>query len=198
MKTRVITAVIALSVFIPLIIVGSWPLMLAAIVLGMVAMSELLLMKKMFLISFEAIVSYLGVAAMIVPQTWLDFLPEQIGRLTLIYVMVALLLLHTVIRKQRFNFDDAGILTLGMLYIGMGFNAFTVSPERQSQQNLGRVRLRDGSGDRHFGRLLDLLPGWLRQLSGQDRLDPAFVDPRSVRRPGRIGPQTVLWGQRFR
>lgn len=48
MKTRVITAVIALIVFIPLIIVGSWPLMLAAIVLGMVAMSELLLMKKMF------------------------------------------------------------------------------------------------------------------------------------------------------
>ena len=127
MKTRVITAVIALIVFIPLIIVGSWPLMLAAIVLGMVAMSELLLMKKMFLISFEAIVSYLGVAAMIVPQTWLDFLPEQIGRLTLVYVMVALLLLHTVIRKQRFNFDDAGVLTLGMLYIGMGFNAFTVA-----------------------------------------------------------------------
>ena len=127
MKTRVITAVIALIVFIPLIIVGSWPLMLAAIVLGMVAMSELLLMKKMFLISFEAIISYLGVAAMIVPQTWLDFLPEQIGRLTLVYVMVALLLLHTVIRKQRFNFDDAGVLTLGMLYIGMGFNAFTVA-----------------------------------------------------------------------
>ena len=49
MKTRVITAVIALIVFIPLIIVGSWPLMLAAIVLGMVAMSELLLMKKMLL-----------------------------------------------------------------------------------------------------------------------------------------------------
>ena len=69
MKTRVITAVIALIVFIPLIIVGSWPLMLAAIVLGMVDMSELLLMKKMFLISFEAIISYLGVAAMIVPQT---------------------------------------------------------------------------------------------------------------------------------
>ncbi|WNY95571.1 phosphatidate cytidylyltransferase [Limosilactobacillus fermentum] len=127
MKTRVITAVIALIVFIPLIIVGSWPLMLAAIILGMVAMSELLLMKKMFLISFEAIVSYLGMAAMIVPQTWLDFLPEQIGRLTLVYVMVALLLLHTVIRKQRFNFDDAGVLTLGMLYIGMGFNAFTVA-----------------------------------------------------------------------
>ena len=41
--------------------------------------------------------------------------------------MVALLLLHTVIRKQRFNFDDAGGLTLGMLYIGMGFNAFTVA-----------------------------------------------------------------------
>ena len=127
MKTRVITAVIALIVFIPLIIVGSWPLMLAAIVLGMVAMSELLLMKKMFLISFEAIVSYLGVALLILPDSWLDFLPSVATRWFGFYVLVILLLLHTVLRKQRFTFDDVGVLTLAMLYIGMGFHYFVVA-----------------------------------------------------------------------
>lgn len=127
MKTRIITAVVALLIFIPLLVIGSWPLTVAAVALGMVAMSELLMMKKMFLVSVEAFVSYLGVAFMIVPQNWLGWLPGHFTRLTVIYLLVALLLLHTVIKKQRFSFDDAGVLTLGMLYIGMGFNALLVA-----------------------------------------------------------------------
>lgn len=127
MKTRIITAVVALLIFIPLLVIGSWPLAIAAVVLGMVAMSELLMMKKMFLISFEAFVAYLGVAVMIVPQGWLSWLPGSFTRLTVVYLLVALLLLHTVIKKQRFSFDDAGVLTLGMLYIGMGFQALLIA-----------------------------------------------------------------------
>lgn len=44
-----------------------------------------------------------------------------------LYILVVLLLLHTVIRKQRFTFDDAGVLTLAMLYIGMGFHYFVAA-----------------------------------------------------------------------
>ena len=73
MKTRITTAVIALAIFIPLIIYGHWPLTIAAVALGMVAMSEVLVMKKMFVISFEALISYLGVALLILPDSWLDF-----------------------------------------------------------------------------------------------------------------------------
>lgn len=124
MKTRIITAVIGLAIFIPLIVYGGWPLTLAAVVLGIVAMSEVLVMKKMFVISFEAIVSYLGVALLILPDNWLNFLPSVATRWFGFYILVLLLLLHTVIRKQRFTFDDAGVLTLAMLYIGMGFHYF--------------------------------------------------------------------------
>ena len=106
MKTRIITAVIALAIFIPLIIYGGWPLTIAALALGIVAISEVLVMKKMFVISFEAIISYLGVALLILPDSWLDFLPSVATRWFGFYVLVALLLLHTVIRKQRFTFDD--------------------------------------------------------------------------------------------
>ena len=127
MKTRIITAVIALAIFIPLIVYGSWPLTIAAVALGIVAMSEVLVMKKMFVISFEAIVSYLGVALLILPDNWLDFLPSVATRWFGFYILVALLLLHTVLRKQRFTFDDAGVLTLAMLYIGMGFHYFVVA-----------------------------------------------------------------------
>ena len=106
MKTRIITAVIALAIFIPLIVYGGWPLTIAALALGIVAISEVLVMKKMFLISFEAIISYLGVALLILPDSWLDFLPSVATRWFGFYVLVVLLLLHTVIRKQRFTFDN--------------------------------------------------------------------------------------------
>lgn len=127
MKTRIITAVVALAIFIPLIVCGGWSLTIAAVALGIVAMSEVLVMKKMFVISFEAIVSYLGVALLILPDNWLDFLPSVATRWFGFYLLVALLLLHTVIRRQRFTFDDAGVLTLAMLYIGMGFHFFVVA-----------------------------------------------------------------------
>lgn len=127
MKTRIITAVVALAIFIPLIIYGSWPLTIAAVALGIIAMSEVLVMKKMVVISFEAIVSYLGVALLILPDSWLDFLPSVATRWFGFYLLVVLLLLHTVLRKQRFTFDDAGVLTLAMLYIGMGFHFFVAA-----------------------------------------------------------------------
>ena len=124
LRTRVITAVVGLAIFIPLILIGHLPLALAAIVLGIIAMSEILIMKKMFLTSFAAIMSYIGVAIITMPQNWLSWLPSHFNRLTTFYVIVILILLHTVIHKGRFSFDDAGGLVLGMLYIGMGFNAF--------------------------------------------------------------------------
>ena len=68
MKTRIVTAVVALAIFIPLIVYGSWPLTIAAVALGIIAMSEILVMKKMFVISFEAIVSYLGVGVQSAPS----------------------------------------------------------------------------------------------------------------------------------
>lgn len=124
LRTRVITAVVGLAIFIPLILIGHLPLALAAIVLGIIAMSEILIMKKMFLTSFAAIMSYIGVAIITMPKNWLSWLPSHFNRLTTFYVIVILILLHTVIHKGRFSFDDAGVLVLGMLYIGMGFNAF--------------------------------------------------------------------------
>lgn len=127
LKTRVITAIVALAIFIPLIIIGHLPLTIAAIALGIVAMSEVLIMKKMFLTSFPAIMSYLGVAVMIMPKSWLSFLPGPFNRLTTFYLLVMLILLHTVIHKVRFSFDDAGVVVLGMLYIGMGFNCFVAA-----------------------------------------------------------------------
>lgn len=127
MKQRVITAVVALIIFIPLIVYGGLPLTIAALVLGLIAINEILIMKKMLLVSFEAIVSNLGLILMVLPDNWLNFLPDGLNRLFLFYILVVLVLLHTVVKKTRFSFDDAGVLTLAMLYIGTGFHYFVTA-----------------------------------------------------------------------
>lgn len=124
MRQRVITAVVALIIFIPIIIAGGVWIDIAAAVLGVVAISEILVMKKKLLISGEALISYLGVLVLIAPQQWLSLLPNNISQTFLFYMVVMALLLLTVFTRNRFSFDDVGVLTLGMLYTGMGFHFF--------------------------------------------------------------------------
>lgn len=124
MRTRVITAVVALLIFIPVIIYGGWLIQLAAIVLGGVAMGEILVMKKKLVVSPEAIISFLGLLVLLVPDVWLSFMPAFLNRHFLFFIIVMMLLLHTVFTRNHFSFDDAGVLTLAMLYIGTGFYYF--------------------------------------------------------------------------
>ncbi|WP_376746962.1 phosphatidate cytidylyltransferase, partial [Leuconostoc lactis] len=63
MKTRVITAVVALIVFVPLLIIGGIPLLLLTLAMGIVGMSEILRMKHRFLVSIEALIAFVGVVA---------------------------------------------------------------------------------------------------------------------------------------
>ncbi len=124
MKQRVITAVVALIIFIPIIIMGGIWVDIAAAVLGLVALSELLVMRKKLLVSPEAIISGIAVLMVILPDKWLGFLPPHLHLNFLVYVMVILLLIYSVVSKNRFSFDDAAVLTLGIFYIGMGFHYF--------------------------------------------------------------------------
>jgi phosphatidate cytidylyltransferase len=78
MRQRVITAVVALILFIPVIFVGGVTLDIVAMLLGAVAMSELLVMRKKLLISFEAIVSMLAVMIQIAPKQLVQWLTRPI------------------------------------------------------------------------------------------------------------------------
>lgn len=127
MKQRVITAIISLIIFIPLIMIGGLPLTIAAMLLGIIAVDEILIMKKILLVSFEAILTNIGVLLLIIPNNWFDFLPGRFDRFVLFYLVIILLAVHTVTKKGRFTFNDAGVLTLAMLYVGMGFHYFVAA-----------------------------------------------------------------------
>ena len=120
MKQRVITAVIALIIFLPLLYLGGIPFDILVTLMGIVAMSEFLIMKKKLLVSFEAIVSFLLMLSILLPVFWAGFWTQD----TLggsFYLLALVMLVYTVISKNRFFFDDAGVLLLGGLYAGLGF-----------------------------------------------------------------------------
>ncbi|MFC6261079.1 phosphatidate cytidylyltransferase [Levilactobacillus fujinensis] len=124
MKQRVITAVVALIIFIPIIVAGHIWIDIAGFALGLVALSEILIMRKKLLVSAEAIISGIGILAVIAPQSWWADLPKFLSPWYIVYLFVLLLLLRTVVSRNRFSFDDAGVITLSMLYIGIGFHFF--------------------------------------------------------------------------
>ena len=120
MKQRVITAVIALIVFLPLLYLGGLPFDILVTLMGIVAMSEFLIMEKKLLVSFEAIISFLLILSVLLPVFWAGFWTQD----TLggsFYLLALVMLVYTVISKNRFSFDDAGVLLLGGLYAGLGF-----------------------------------------------------------------------------
>ncbi|AEV95256.1 phosphatidate cytidylyltransferase [Pediococcus claussenii] len=127
MRQRVITAVIALVIFIPIIILGGPWIEVAALALAGVAMSEVLMMKKILLISPEATISILGTLFLVSNDKWYGFLPSQFNKQFIFFLFVIALLIRIIFSKNRFNFDDAGVLTLSMLYIGFGFNQFVAA-----------------------------------------------------------------------
>lgn len=122
MKQRVITAVVALIFFIPVLYVGGITIEIVASLLALIGMSEIFMMRKRIIVSFEFIWATLATLVMAVPDSFLTFLPGHLTRFHVFYLLVMLMLIHTVLTKNKFTFDDAGILTLASLYIGLGFH----------------------------------------------------------------------------
>ncbi|MDR3189778.1 MAG: phosphatidate cytidylyltransferase [Lactobacillaceae bacterium] len=126
MKTRVITAIVALIVFIPTIVYGGWVLQILAALLAAIALSEVAMMRKRLLVSFEAIISMFGAMLMTLPNgIWKSIaeqLPIDLHATSLLYIFVLLMLLHTVISGKQFTFEDAGVFTLAIFYVGIGFH----------------------------------------------------------------------------
>lgn len=122
MKQRVITAVIALIIFIPILIFGGVFIDVAAAVLALVALSEVFIMRKRIIVSADAIVAGLAVLSLVLPADAFDWLPTGVSQFDLFYLFVTILLAITVFTKNRVNFDDMGVTTLASLYIGLGFH----------------------------------------------------------------------------
>lgn len=122
MKQRIITAVIAAAIFIPIVMLGKVPFLLLVYLLASIGLYELMKMKKMRVFSFEAIFSHVLLWILLLPNDYSAFLTENnYDKVQIFFIGVLVLLLYTVISKNVFSFDDAGFLVITILYLGMGF-----------------------------------------------------------------------------
>lgn len=127
MKTRVITAVIALLIFVPLLLLGHIWFGTLVVAMGLVGTAEILRMRKKILVSPEAYLAFAMTVLLIVPLNYMKYLPGTENALNYLYLLVCVTLAYTVFSKNRFSFEDAGVLILGSLYVGMGFHYLIIA-----------------------------------------------------------------------
>ncbi|RFU61560.1 phosphatidate cytidylyltransferase [Peribacillus glennii] len=122
MKQRIITAIIAAAIFLPMVILGKLPFLSLVYLMATIGLSELIRMKKIHIFSFPSIISFLLLWLVLLPEHYTGFIKDfDYSKMELILWAVILFLISTVATKNSFTFDDAGFLLLSVIYVGMGF-----------------------------------------------------------------------------
>ncbi|MBL4952677.1 phosphatidate cytidylyltransferase [Neobacillus sp. OS1-32] len=127
MKQRIITAVVAAALFLPIVIYGRLPFVLMTYLLATVGLFELLRMKKLSIFSPYGILTSILLWTILLPnEVLVDFYysKTEIG-----IALILLLLSYTVITKNRFDFENAAFTILSAIYVGIGFYFFIQTRE---------------------------------------------------------------------
>ena len=131
MKTRIITGVIAAALFIPFVVYGQLPFTLLVYAIAAVGLYEILRMKNISLASVPGVLGLLITFALLMPSDWEKEVQDVISysKFELLFIGVILLLVYSVIVKNRFTFEHVAFVVLSTLYVGMGFYYFIVTRE---------------------------------------------------------------------
>ncbi|MBA4536222.1 phosphatidate cytidylyltransferase [Bacillus aquiflavi] len=122
MKQRIVTAIVALALLLPIIIYGGIPFVAATYLVASIGLYELLKMRKLSIFSVPGFISLALLWIFLLPKQYQHFLDEiNYTKIELALLAVLLFLTYTVVTKNRFTFDDVAFSTLAILYIGIGF-----------------------------------------------------------------------------
>ena len=126
MKTRIITGAVALVLFLPIVLLGGPIFNVLVYALAAVGLYEILKMKGLSLFSIPGIISILLLFLLLFPSANSEKIVNLTGhtKLEWIFVAVFLLLIFTVLTKNRFTFEHASFVLLSTLYVGVGFYYF--------------------------------------------------------------------------
>ena len=118
MKQRILTAIIGLVIVIPILLIGSWPFIIFTYLLAMIALLELLKIKKKKTWIFPSVLAILFQWTILLYATDIPFSIEP-NRILILFVM--LLLVYIVLSKNAFSFTEAGFILIASLYVTFGF-----------------------------------------------------------------------------
>lgn len=121
MKQRILTAALALILFIPFVLYGGWPFVLFVYVMGTIGLTELLRMWNIPKFSFPAIVGFLFLWIILIPYTEMNVFMFSFSKTEVIILFMMLLLFTTVLTKNKFAYNHVAFVFLSTIYVGIGF-----------------------------------------------------------------------------
>ena len=125
MKQRIITAVVAMALFLPILIYGNLPFLFLIYAMATVGLYELIKMKRLPMMTISTLLSFLMLWVLLIPDRFDSFFSMiQYDKMDLLIIGAFLLLIVTVVSKNAFTYDDAAFLLLSVLYIGISFYYF--------------------------------------------------------------------------
>ncbi|MGE6299298.1 phosphatidate cytidylyltransferase [Guptibacillus hwajinpoensis] len=128
MKQRVITGVIFGALLLGMIIVGDWPFIILMALVATVGMVELLLMKKITLVSLPGLLAIVGTWILVMPDDWIASLTSSVfTKIDLLFFGLLILLAMTVLTKNKYSFDESSFIMMASLYVCLGFYYFTAT-----------------------------------------------------------------------
>ncbi|MDR3156518.1 MAG: phosphatidate cytidylyltransferase [Lactobacillales bacterium] len=131
MEKRVVTAGIALAIFLPFLFLGKLPFAILVTLMSVIGVYELFRMHKLEIKSFEGILAIIGTIVMVFPFAKIfDFLPQKEGNLSLFFLVVMILLSASVISKNVYSIEEAAFPVIVSLYVGFGFHALISAREK--------------------------------------------------------------------
>ncbi|MFZ3587888.1 phosphatidate cytidylyltransferase [Bacillus sp. DJP31] len=131
MMQRILTAILAVAIFLPFVIIGGLPFTLFIYLLATIALYELLRMKNISVQTFPGVLSLILIWVLLFPSTTLDFMTDvNVSKVEIALLAVVFLLSYTVITKNKFTFDDAAFVILATIYIGIGFYYFIETSDK--------------------------------------------------------------------
>lgn len=133
MKQRIFTALIALVIFVPIVLIGSWPFTIMAYFVATIALYELLRMNTTIKSKMIIVVATIFLWLIIMPTTEISLGAMMISKYDILIAYLVVLMLSIVITKNKVTFDQIGFLFIATLYIGVAF--YLISVTRQTGLN---------------------------------------------------------------
>lgn len=126
MKQRIITAVIAAALFIPFVVYGNLPFTILVYAMAAVGLFEMLRMKGLSIFSIPGLLGLLALFTILMPTSWATQVEETTGfsQLEYVSIFVMLLLIYTVLVKNKSTFDTIAFIIASVFYVGIGFHYF--------------------------------------------------------------------------
>ena len=121
MKQRILTAIIGLVIFIPVIWYGNLPFVIIAYLLGTVALFELIRMYFPNGFIWKLILSSIFLWMIMFPRESVSFVNVTWTKLEVIVLFAVTLLVMTVVTKNKFTFDHGAFLLFATMYVGIAF-----------------------------------------------------------------------------